>query len=269
MATAKRTTTTVEEDVDPDAIAVPVVTAPPEPQQQAPSPDNGPRVLTLTEEELMERIEQARKQEKDKLYPRLDEQAQTLKRLQDDLEARQASEAAAQQAAQEAQEAKEREELSAKELLAQAEARFQAELASVRGELETRDAMFAKEQEFQQLSGYRQQLVSAALAENPLAIADEFLDYVGGNTPEEIQQSLAMAMQKTASIVAQVQGAQQRTRQQAKGTSVTQPPVGPMETDQAYEMMSPGDISSMSMEEYAKRRPQLLQAASRARTGAQ
>lgn len=252
----------VEPEPDPEPIGIPVEVVPPTPTPTPTSDPNAPR--TFTEDEVLARIEEARKQEKDKLYPRLTAHEEQVARLNEDLEKRQAAEAAAKKAADDAEAARKREESDAKTLLDEMKSNFDKELAEVRQQLVGTQAMWEKEQEFQTLSTLRQQKIDAALAANPLAIADEFIDYVGGNTAEEIEQSLAMAMQKTASIVAQVQGAQRNTRQQAKGASVTAPPVGPMETDQAFEMMSPEDIQNMSMEDYAKRRPALLRAASRA-----
>lgn len=260
---SRKTTTTVEETEAEDTGLLAVERTPePEPESTQ-QPQNGNVPHTFTEDEVIARIEAARQQEKDKLYPRLDEQDKALKALTADLEARQAAEAEAAKRAQDAEEARIREESDAKSLLAQAEERFNAELAAVRGELQTSQTLFDKERQFQALADMRDALIADA-NKDVQTIAPQVLKYVGGETEEEIRQSIAMAQETTASIVAEVQGAQQRQRQQAKGTSVTQPPIGPMETDQAFEMMSPEDIQNMDMATYAKRRAQLLQAASRA-----
>lgn len=268
MATRRAAPTTTETDEIEDEGAPPGIAVEVDPPAPTPTPtpgdpnSNGGK--TYTEAELIARIEEARKQEKDKLYPRLEETSNVVAELKADLDERNRIAEEARRAAQEAEAARQREEADAKTLIDEMKSNFDRELAEVRNQLVGTQAMWQKEQEFQTLSQIRQQKIDAALAANPLAIADEFIDYVGGNNEEEIEQSLAMAMQKTASIVAQVQGAQRNTRQQAKGASVTAPPVGPMETDQAFEMMSPEDIQNMSMEDYAKRRPALLRAASRA-----
>lgn len=254
----------VEDPPAPTGIAVPTLER--DPVLPPNSNSNQPR--TFTEEELHRAQEEARRQEKDKLYPQLEETRSAVKRLTDDLETRQAAEAEAQRAAQAAEEARKREELSAKDLLDQQAATWENRFAEMQKELAQRDALLLRESEFQALAATRQRMLDEEGVRD--SIAPQLLPYVGGSSEAEIEQSIAMARKTTADILADVQGAQQRQRQQMKGPSVTQPPVGPMETDQAYETLTPEDIANMSMPEYAKHRDKLLAAASRAaRQGAQ
>ena len=252
----------------PAGITVPV-TPDPETPPAPTQPQNNGRTFTV------EDIERARQQEKDKLYPEIEELRNGMKTLTADLERRQQEQAAAEQAAREAAEARDREEKSAKQLLEEAEARFNAELQAVRGEVATRDALLAREAAFQELQRTREAMLDSPVEGDPSgrtvrdSIAPQLLKFVGGSTPDEIAQSIATVMQTSADIVAEVAGATQRQRQQQKGASVTQPPVGPMETQTANETLTASDIRAMPMDEYAKRRSSLLNAASRAARGAQ
>jgi hypothetical protein len=253
-----------EQPPAPTGIAVPALDR--DPVLPPNSNSNQPR--TFTEEELHRAQEEARRQEKDKLYEKLGSTEQTLAELKADLDARKAAEAEALRQAQVAEEARKREELSAKDLLDQQAATWENRFAEMQKELAQRDALLLRESEFQALATTRQRMLDEEGVRD--SIAPQLLDYVGGGNEAEIAQSIAMAQKKTADILAEVQGAQQRQRQQMKGPSVTQPPVGPMETDQAYETLTPEDIASMSMTEYGKHRDKLLAAASRAaRQGAQ
>lgn len=276
MATRRQQQTTTEE---PEGLQVETLdhgpdgdddegtttTTPPPATQQPSGVRAGERMYT--EAELRAEQERARQQEKDKLYGRLDTQDQTLKRLQEDLDRREANEAARVKAEQEAQAAKDREELTAKDLLERQNADWERRFEVMQQEREADRALLAREAQYQELQATRLRMLSEADADN--TIAPQLLDYVGGNTPEEIAQSIAMAQSKSADILTEVQTRQQQMRQGMKGASVTQPPVGPMETDQAYETITKETLDKMSMADYARNRPKLLAAASRARFGAQ
>jgi hypothetical protein len=88
------------------------------------------------------------------------------------------------------------------------------------------------------------------------------LDLVGGNSEEEIEASIALMRQKTDAILTSVAEAQRGQRQAQPTARATQPPVGPMETDQLQESYSPAEIAAMDMHTYQKLRPQLLAASS-------
>jgi hypothetical protein len=263
MATRKNSTT--EPGLDDEGNIVievpPEPTAPVVPTTTEVNPATG---RTFTEAE----IEAARQQEKDKLYPRLEEMQQELTRLraaeeertrlaQTETERAAAAEAARQEAERKAAEA----ELSAKELLERRQAEWTAEMAQVREDMARRDAMFAQERRFAELQVYKANAVAAAQDD----IAPEFLAYVGGETEAEIEASIEMAKTNTASILANVAGLQQQQRRESKGTSVTAPPVGPVETAQALQSFSPEQIAAMPMSEWAKFRGPLMAAASQQR----
>jgi hypothetical protein len=103
-----------EQPPAPTGIAVPAFDRDPTPPA---APPNGNQPKTFTEDELHRAQEEARRQEKDKLYEKLGSTEQTLAELKADLDARKAAEAEALRQAQAAEEARKREEMSAKDLL--------------------------------------------------------------------------------------------------------------------------------------------------------
>lgn len=241
-------------------------TTPPPPAQQDPAAVRAGERL-YTESEVREQQERARQQEKDKLYSKLEDQDKTLQELRDDLAARRQREADEEKARKDAADARDREELSAKELLERQNADWEHRFEVMQQEREADRALLAREAQYQELQATRERMMREADADN--TIAPQLFDYIGGDTPEQIAQSIAMAQAKSADILAEVHTRQQQQRQGMKGASVTQPPVGPMETDQAYETITKEALDNMSPADYARNRPKLLAAASRARFGAQ
>lgn len=270
---SRRTTTTVTEE-EPEGLVIEgglerapdegTTTPPPPPGQ----PDNGGRTFSA------EDLEKARQQEKDKLYSKIEqqegtlsEQAKILADLKADLDARRAREAEEEKRRQDEQAARDRDELSAKDLLDQRQQEWEARFAEQQAQIEADRALLAREAQYQELLALKDRLLREADADN--TIAPQLLDYVGGHDENQIRQSIAMAQAKSADILTEIQTRQQQLRQGMKGASVTQPPVGPMETDQAYETITKESIENMSMDDWARNRGKILQAASRARFGAQ
>jgi DNA repair exonuclease SbcCD ATPase subunit len=213
----------------------------------------------------VEDIERAREQEKQKLYPQLSKMEEELDRLRKEREEREAREAAAEEARRkDAEEAETRrkaemeEEMSAKDLLRQKEAEWQAQLDAERQERERAFALLQREQEFQSLQETRQ----AVLAREQDNIVPELLDLIQGNTAEELEQSAAVLRERSARIMESVAQAAQQTRQNMPGTRITAPASGPLDNDPDYVSSNPGDIANMSMADYAKNRQKLLGSAS-------
>lgn len=249
-------------DEGPPGIPVPVE-PPPSPEgsgQTGPAgkPDNNHSpAKTFTADD----IEAARKQEKDKLYKGIEDlkgQLATLTKEREDRE--KAAKDAEKQAAAEAK-AKADEEKSAKELLAEKEQEWESKFKGLQTQRERDQAILEQERRFSALSDYRAGRVQAVTEE----IMPELLDFIGGNSEEEIEASIARLIEKTNQISSNVQQAQQQYRQQMPGTKVTQPPVGPVEQQQSYETLSADDIRNMDMETYKKRRDSLLGAAAQNR----
>jgi hypothetical protein len=206
-----------------------------------------------------EDIEKAREQEKSKLYKRLETMQETVARLEAEARQRAEAEEAAQreiqtQAQREAEEARKRQEseMSAKDLLAQKEQEWQAQMNEVRQQMEAERALRERETQFAQLMEYRQRVVQ----EYSDRVAPELLDLIDGGTPEEIQQSAESMAARTERILAQTAEIMQNQRQQMPTARVTAPSSG--ENAGSQRNYTPDEIRNMSMADYAKHRQSLL-----------
>ncbi|MFE9412322.1 hypothetical protein ACFYN0_26540 [Streptomyces sp. NPDC006704] len=224
------------------------VTVPPAPPQET--------TKTFTEDDL----NRARQQEREKLYGRLESQDETLKQLKADLDAREAARKAEEEAAAEAIAKAEKEadekrqrELSAKSLLAEKETEWEAKLTSLQAQIAERDALAAKERQFNELQQYQAQVLAAAADE----IAPELHDLVRGSTREEIDASVAAMKAKSQAIVQSLQAAQTQARAQMQGTQPTGYGIGSGGALGETRQLSAADIQNMSMAEWAKIRTQI------------
>lgn len=215
----------------------------------------------FSEEELNAAIEKARQQEKDKLYPTISKADERSKAMQDELKELRAfqkkqEKAEADREAAVAAERKKAEEaeLSARELIERRQAEFDARLAQIDAENQQRVALMEKEIEFSRLQAYTQRRVSEE-SEN---IAPELIDFVGGNTPEEVEASIELVKSKTAQLVENIQAAGQRRRAAMPGVapSAGTNGVGPMDAPGQRELTD-ADIKGMGMAEYAELRKKL------------
>lgn len=210
-------------------------------------PANGAR---FTAEDL----ETARKQEKDKLYPLIEElkskvsifEQERLARLDEEQKAREKAEAKAKKKADD--------ETDLRTLLEQKEADWQARLEQERQQREQFQTLLEREREFQALEAYRAEALNA----NRDNILPELVDLVQGNTREEIDASIAGLKDRSSRILEATQAAMQTTRQTWAGTRVTSPPAGPLDTDSGSRQFSAEDIRNMPVSEYAKVRGKLL-----------
>lgn len=217
--------------------------------------DKKPGGKTFTVED----IEKARQQERDKVYGRLEATSTELAALKKAEELRQAAEVKRQADAEEAQRKAAEGEMSARELLEQREKEWNERFSKIEQERHRDQALLEREREFTALQNYRSSRISTPEVQD--SIMPELLDMVNGTTPDEIESSIASLQERTARILEQVTQAQQVVRQSTRTASVTAPPVGPMENDQAYETYSAEDLSNMDMATYAKHRDRLLGAA--------
>lgn len=203
-------------------------------------------------------LEAARKQEKDKLYDRItkaEEQLQAFKSEADQWRSeREAAQLAATKAAQDAADAQRKEaeaKMSAEELISSRQREMDDQMTAWRTEVEAQKAFLAKEQQYISLRGYIQQRVAEEMAAG--TIADEFLDYISGETKEEVDASITKAKEKTDSIVRATFGGQPRT----PGVAPTGfGPTGPLDTFQGQRSFSKEDIDAMSMADFARFREQ-------------
>lgn len=244
-------------------------------QQPPPPPvQNQPEVFTM--DQVLERVEAARKEEKDKLYETQEQLNNRLKVFEDERTRVESEAAAAQAAADEAERLRQQSELTAIERLEATQTEWQQRFDQQQQEIAAQAAVFQKEREFAQIAAYRNQRV----AELGDAIDPRFLDFVGGNNPEEIEASLYIAAQKTAEIGQEVQAAlaergilqqdpaQQQQQQVRPAVPVTS---GPGYTPEQYmqgvqgqeRQLTAAEIAAMPMSDYMANREQLLSAASR------
>ena len=208
-----------------------------------------------------EDLAKAREQEKAKLYPQMEkmkEELSSLKKAREEQVAKEA-EREAKRAAKEAEraakaKAKEEEELSVKDLLAKKEQEFQAQLDAERLEREKAFALLDMERKFQEVQNYRQ----SRLEQERDNIVPELIDLIQGNSQDEIEQSITMLKEKSASISQSVQQAMQSARQQQVGARVTAPASGPLDNDSDQQIATPDSIRDMSLADYAKQRAKLL-----------
>ena len=186
------------------------------------------------------------------------EELAALKKKAEDAAAKEA-EREAKRAAKEAEKAAKakqqaEEELTVKELLAKKEQEFQAQLEAERLEREKAFALLAKEQQFTELMNYRQ----SRLEQERDAIVPELIDLIQGNSKDEIEQSIGLLKEKSASILASAQAAMQSAKQQMAGTRITVPASGPLDNDSESNSYSPDSLRDMTMADYAKNRAKLL-----------
>lgn len=208
----------------------------------------------FTEEDLAK----VREQEKNKLYSQIN----SLKSENDELKKTRDAEATAERAKREAEEAsrleKERAaaeaEMDVRELLKKREEEFNQRLKQESDAREALVATLEREKQFSEFSDYRRNRLDAE-REN---IAPELLGFLQGDTPEELDKSLEALKTASAQILESAQSAMQNARREMTGTKTTLPPAGPMDINSEQRNYSAAEIAAMPMNEYAKYRQRIL-----------
>lgn len=211
-----------------------------------------------TEEDLA----RVRSQEKEKLYPQIDklkEELESLKREREE-EAKTKAEQTAQEEA--ARKAAAEDDLDVRTLLKTKEQEWQEQLERERQERERAFALLEREKAFADLQNYRAQRLDQE-REN---IIPELIDLITGNTQEEVEASIEGLKDRSARILESAQSAMQNARKEMTGTRVTTPPAGPLETNSEQRPLTAEEISTMSMNDYAKYRERLLSATARGKS---
>lgn len=211
-----------------------------------------------TEEDLAK----VRSQEKEKLYPQIDklkEELEGLKREREE-EARMKAEQVAQEEA--ARKAAAEDDLDVRSLLKTKEQEWQEQLERERQERERAFALLEREKAFADLQNYRAQ----RLDQERESIIPELVDLVTGNTQEEVEASINGLKERSARILESAQSAMQNARKEMTGTRVTAPSAGPLETNSENRQFTAEDISSMSLNDYAKYRDKLLSPTARGKS---
>lgn len=215
----------------------------------------------FSQEEVNEMIERARSQEKDKLYPTIqqtDERAKAmeaeLKELKKFQKSQEKAEADRLKAIEDAERAKQEAEMSAKELLDKRNQEFDARLAQIQAENEQRVALMEQEIRFSQLQAY----IQRRLVEESANIVPELMDFVTGNTPEEVEASIELLKVKSAAIGEAARNAGVRQRSAMPGVAPVSGTNGVTPLDQQGDRQySAEDIRGMSMQEFAALRKKI------------
>ena len=215
-----------------------------------------------TEEDLAK----VRTQEKDKLYPvveQLKSEVASLKKDKEEKAARKAAEEA-EKLVKKAEKQKEKleEDLDAKKLIKLKEAEWQEQLERERQERERAFALLEREKQYADLQSYRQQLVEQE-REN---IIPDLLDLIAGNTREEVQASVEGLKARSERILESAQSAMQNARKEMRGASTNAPTAGPLETNMESRQFTAADIAAMSVNEYAKYRDKLMSDSARGKS---
>lgn len=243
-----------------DGIVIPGKIEPPADPKPEGDPPTGTRTFT------QEDIEKARREEKDKLYPEISGLKEELKAIRAEREKankafeEQAKSEEAKRAAAEAEAKKKAdEEKSAKELLAEREAEWEGRWRQLEEENTRKDEILAKERRFNELMAYRQR----RLEEEAETIMPELRDMVAlANSEQEIEASIQDLQNRTQRVLEQMTAGQAAARQAARGSGITQPPVGPLEAQPEFQQLTNTDLKNMDMATYAKNRDRLLGAVS-------
>lgn len=201
-----------------------------------------------------EDLKRVREQEKSKLYPQIDSLKEELAILKKEREERLAD-AERLRAEQEAEARKKAEaEMDVRQLLETKEREWAEKLEAERLEREKAFTLLERERQYSELTEYR----NRRLSEEQDNIMPELLDLISGNTPDEIEQSIAGLRERSSRILESAQTAMQNARKEMTGSRVTAPPSGPMDTNSDQQQFTAEQISAMSVTEYAKHRGKLL-----------
>lgn len=206
-----------------------------------------------------EDLERVRREEKDKLYGRIQTMDEQLKAIQKEREAAEAARIAELEAESEKARREEEEKMETRDLLQRKEEEWTSRFSELEGRYEQDRAVFERERRFTELEQYRQERI----AQESEYIIPELRDLITGNSEQEIDGFIEEMKARTAAIMGQFEASASTQRQAMRGAAPTAPPVGPLEQMQTYESISPDDIRTMDMETYKKYRASLLNAAGR------
>ena len=204
-----------------------------------------------------EDLERARQQEKEKLYPRIEEMSEALKALRAERDAEAAERQRLAQEAEEARRIEEEKQMEVRDLLDRREQEWQSRFTELSTRYDTDRAIFERERSLNEAREYR----LARIEQESEFILPELRDLIRGNTPEEVDASIEEMKQRSEMIFNNMAAAAQP--QPFRGAAMPSvPPVGPLEQMPEHNTLSAEDIRTMDFETYKRYRPQLLQAAS-------
>jgi len=209
-----------------------------------------------------EDLAKVRSQEKDKLYPQIESLKEELNSLRKEKEEEAARRNATAQAEAERAKAEALSELDSKSYADARLSELQEQLERERQERERAFALLEREKTYADLQAYRQQVIEQE-RDN---IIPQLVDFIQGNSREELAESVERLKERSASILESAQSAMQNARKEMKGTSISAPPAGPLETNSEQRSLTPQEIAAMSMNDYAKYRDRLMSDAARGKS---
>lgn len=193
------------------------------------------------------------------MHNRLSEMEAEVDTLRKEREAEQQRIADEQAAIEAAAKTKAEDEMDVRDLLRVTREEFQSELAEAKEQAGRAQALLEQEQRFQELSAYRTQAISAVSER----LVPEIADFVSGESPEQIDASIADALERSDRIVQGFVATQQAQVQGMQGVRSTSPSQsGPLEEQQENRQMSPDQIKGLSPSEYQAMRGKLQAAGS-------
>lgn len=247
-------------------IVVPEGTPEVPPAEQAPTSKSEQRFTA-------EDIERARREEKEKLYPKLDTLTQKLTLFEQEAEeARRLRTEEQQRQNEERKQLEERELIEAnkfEELLTrrdqeweqrfnETQTQWQDRLAAIEEERNAHAALLDKERQFQQVESYKTRRIQEE-ADN---LAPQLLHFVVGDTPEQIDAAISSVAAATSAIVNDIQQSSRQLQRPIPATGQA-PSTSPTENTMGQKTYSMDDLKNMDMSTYAAEREKLLAAVSR------
>ncbi len=225
--------------------------------QTPPAAAAAPDTRFYSQEQVDDMLNKARTQERDKLYPKL----QQTEAMQDELKEltkfrKEAEKKEAERQALVEAERKKAEEakLTAEQLIAKREEEMNFRFQQFQQEQELKVAMIEKQSQALQLQSY----ILRRLSEEQDNIEPELIDFVGGDTEAEVEASIEVVKAKSARIADNVKQATTRQRASMPGVAPSAGinAQGPMDTP-GDRQLTAQDIQGMSMSEFAQLRQRI------------
>lgn len=239
-------------------LTVPITPPPPEPPGRQPRAGSDPQTFTQEDIDRIRTEERARYTKEMERADTLDAELARYRQAEDD---RVKAEAKAQRDADRAKKKQEEDEMELRDLITRKDQEWEQRLAEERAEREKAFAMLEQERRHAGLQTY----LAQRMAEVGDTITPELRDLVAGNTPEEIDASIQLLVEKSNLIKTNVMDGFRQVNAARPTVGVTAPPVGPMETSQTTRTYTADELKALSAEDYAAQREDLLRAASASR----
>jgi hypothetical protein len=215
----------------------------------------------FTKEEVDELLNQARSQERDKLYPTIEKTNEKATKFEEELKELQKFRRQAEKEREEREklveaERKKAEEakLTAEQLIAKREEEMSLRFQKFQQEQELKVAMIEKQSQALQLQSY----ILRRLSEEEDNIEPELRDFVGGDTEAEVEASIEVVKAKSARIAENVKMATSRQRSLMPGVAPSAGinAQGLMDTP-GDRQLTADDIKGMSMAEFDQLRKRI------------